>query len=74
MKQHADSYRAIARQINPQPGRILFLSDVMAELDAARAAGMQTMLLARAEDGHVDMPANGTHRCVRSFADIELHD
>jgi enolase-phosphatase E1 len=46
-KQESASYRAIAEQIGLQPGEILFLSDVEAELRAAREAGMQTILLIR---------------------------
>lgn len=46
-KKEAASYRAIAASIGVQPGRILFLSDVGAELAAAQAAGMAVTLLAR---------------------------
>lgn len=67
-KQAVDSYRAIARQIDVQPARILFLSDVEAELDAARAAGMATTLLQRATDS-VATPT--THAAVDSFAAID---
>ena len=42
---------------------ILFVSDVMAELDAARAAGVQTALAARSDT----MPMGATHRLVRTF-------
>ena len=46
-KREADSYRGILQQIG-MPGRdVLFLSDVGEELDAARAAGMQTLQLIR---------------------------
>jgi enolase-phosphatase E1 len=47
-KREADSYRHIARAIDLPPGRILFLSDIESELDAARTAGLETCLLARA--------------------------
>jgi enolase-phosphatase E1 len=73
-KQHADSYRAIAAQINPHPERILFLSDVIAELDAARAAGLQTTLLHRPDDSPSPVPADCTHPCVRSFAEMVFTD
>ncbi|SMF95788.1 enolase-phosphatase E1 [Methylomagnum ishizawai] len=46
-KQAPDAYRAIARQIGLEPGAILFLSDIVAELDAARAAGFATRWLVR---------------------------
>ena len=49
-KRDADSYRLIADRLDRSPGDILFLSDVGAELDAAREAGMRTVLLDRIED------------------------
>jgi enolase-phosphatase E1 len=69
-KRDADSYRRIAEAIRVPPASILFLSDIVAELDAAQAAGMQTTLLARAPDSCPDTP---THRCVGSFDEIEPH-
>lgn len=46
-KQDAESYRRIVAAIGLPPGEILFLSDIVAELDAARAAGMRTCRLVR---------------------------
>jgi enolase-phosphatase E1 len=46
-KQEADSYRAIAGHIACPPGEILFLSDIAAELDAARLVGFNTCQLLR---------------------------
>src|SRR5262245_31723731 len=43
-KQETSSYARIARDVNLEPGGVLFVSDVTAELDAARAAGMRTTL------------------------------
>ncbi len=54
-KREAESYAAIARAIGLAPSEILFLSDVEAELEAARSAGMAAMLLAR--DGLSDVSA-----------------
>jgi enolase-phosphatase E1 len=42
-KQVADSYRSIARAIGIDPQRLVFLSDAVGELDAARAAGWRTV-------------------------------
>jgi len=50
-KRDPASYAAIASALAAAPGTCLFLSDVEAELDAARAAGMQTCQLVRPEDG-----------------------
>ncbi|SEK96917.1 enolase-phosphatase E1 [Pseudoxanthomonas sp. GM95] len=49
-KREADSYARIVERIGMAPGEILFLSDVVAELDAAREAGLQTVLLDRLDD------------------------
>ena len=71
-KRDADSYRLIADRLDRSVGDIVFLSDVVAELDAARAAGMRTVLLDRPEDypqPRIDDAANG-HPRVASFADI----
>ncbi len=65
-KAESASYRYIAGQVGAAPETILFLSDVVAELDAAREAGMQTCQLVRA--GGLD-PAPA-HPQVRDFAQI----
>ena len=49
-KREAASYARIASELGTNPGTILFLSDVVAELDAAREAGMRTVLVDRLED------------------------
>lgn len=72
-KREADSYRSIAGQMDVAPGEIVFLSDVVAELDAARAAGLRTVLLDRREDypqPRSGEAANG-HRRVTSFTEIQ---
>jgi enolase-phosphatase E1 len=72
-KREADSYRRIASALQQPAQDILFLSDVVEELDAAREAGMQTVLLDRRED--YPEPRNGDaangHRRVASFEAIE---
>jgi enolase-phosphatase E1 len=46
-KRSADSYRQIAAELRHAPSELLFLSDVHAELSAARAAGFQALLCVR---------------------------
>lgn len=46
-KRDAASYRSISQTIDLPPGEILFLSDVTAELAAAKTAGLQTTLCVR---------------------------
>lgn len=64
-KREADSYRRIAAAIGLPAEQVLFLSDVVEELDAARQAGMRTFGLAR-HGGALD-----GHTTVSSFAAIE---
>jgi enolase-phosphatase E1 len=63
-KRDANSYRSIAIAIGQPTGAILFLSDVVEELDAAKMAGMRTTLLARAP---ATCPPACTHPCVTDF-------
>ena len=46
-KRESGSYRAIVNAIDIDPSSALFLSDIVAELQAAEFAGMQTCLLLR---------------------------
>ncbi|MCE2575318.1 acireductone synthase [Komagataeibacter sp. FNDCR2] len=50
-KREADSYRHIVHDAHWQAGDVLFLSDVVAELDAAASAGLRTCQIARPQDG-----------------------
>lgn len=68
-KRDAESYRRIADAIGKPANEILFLSDIVEELDAARAAGMCTTQLARAPSA---CPAQGAHPCVHDFGAIAL--
>lgn len=70
-KRDAASYRRIAAELRTPPGDILFISDVSAELDAARGAGMQTALCVRGERGANTAPENSNgHRVIRTFAEL----
>lgn len=62
-KREQASYDAIAARTGIAPDSLLFLSDVTAELDAARAAGMQTCQLVRPQDGTVA----GAHPVAADF-------
>lgn len=68
-KKEAASYRRIAAAINAPAQQILFLSDSLAELDAARAAGWQTVGVSRPADGSPDV---GDHCVVMDFAGIKV--
>jgi len=62
-KKEAGTYGRIAAAIGARPADVLFLSDVTAELDAARQAGLRTALCVR--DGDPPHPAG--HDVIRSF-------
>ena len=64
-KREAGSYRAIADALGALPKDVLFLSDVVAELDAAREAGMRTALLDRREDYPEPRLGEATHGHAR---------
>jgi enolase-phosphatase E1 len=65
-KREDDSYRRIAAALRIEPPEILFISDVTAELDAARLAGMQTALCVRAEP----IPSTGAHPVILTFDEV----
>ena len=62
-----DSYGRIAAALERSPAEVLFLSDVAAELDAARTAGMRTALCVRAPGS---APSAGAHPVIRTFDDL----
>lgn len=68
-KQSPEAYRAIAEAFALPPEEILFLSDIVGELDAARAAGMRTAFFVRPGNRPADP---GSHPTYRSFAELSL--
>lgn len=68
-KRDPSSYRRIAEAIGIAPAGVVFFSDHVAELDAAREADMQTVQLARPQDGVV---AAKHHPATESFEGIEV--
>jgi enolase-phosphatase E1 len=70
-KQIADSYRAIARAIGTDSRNIVFLSDAVGELDAARAAGWRTVGVRRPGEPRYRAGV-GDHLEVASFAALDL--
>lgn len=67
-KKEPDSYRRIAAAIGAAPARILFLSDSIDEIAAARTAGLKTVQLRR--PGESQPPGEGP--TAASFADVAL--
>ncbi|ARU88210.1 acireductone synthase [Pseudomonas sp. M30-35] len=66
LKREVGSYQNITRAIGLSADEIVFLSDIVEELDAAQQAGMQTIGIAR-EGGELR-----GHETVASFAVIDL--
>jgi methionine salvage enolase-phosphatase E1 len=67
-KQASASYAAIARNLKVDPSEVLFLSDMVPELNAARQARCQTRLVVR--DGNAPVEEGHGHGVVESFAVI----
>ena len=66
-KTSPDSYRVVSEQIHVAPAEVLFVSDVVQELDAARTGGMRTALCVRGADAP---PGSGSDPVIRSFDGI----
>lgn len=64
-KREAESYRKIALVLGVEPGEILFVSDIVAELDAADAAGMKAALSVRA--GNASVTETHDHKALENF-------
>jgi len=67
-KVESQSYEVISLAFSCDPKEILFVSDVVRELDAARSAGMETALCIR-PGNPAQVP--GTHRTILSFDEIQ---
>jgi len=69
-KREEASYARIAADWQLPAADILFASDIRAELDAARRAGLQTVLVCRPGNAKVDDP--GTHPVITDFGEIQI--
>lgn len=70
-KREADSFRNIAQAIGILPSRILFVSDVTAELEAAATAGLLCALAIRA--GNLPQPDADSWPQITSFDQLRVH-
>jgi enolase-phosphatase E1 len=64
-----DSYARIAAALERPPSEVLFISDIGAELDAARTAGIRTALCVR---GSGLVASTGTHFLIQSFDQLRM--
>jgi enolase-phosphatase E1 len=67
-KRESASYRVIAAKMGMAVGEILFFSDVVAELDAARGAGCGTRIVMR--EGNVPVAEENGHERIASFENL----
>lgn len=67
-KREAESYRKIAADMRLAPSQVLFLSDALGELDAARDAGMATGLVKR--PGNPVVVGDGGYRGVGGLGEV----
>ena len=67
-KTAAESYQSIAEEFHLSPPQVLFISDAVAELDAAKRAGLQTLLCVRPDNPRSSGPH--VHAVIRSFDEI----
>lgn len=68
-KQNSESYLAIATAMAVHPTSVLFVSDAVAELDAAAAAQMQVVCSVREGNPQRD---SGSHPSITSFDQLQL--
>jgi enolase-phosphatase E1 len=68
-KREADSYKRIVSTMGVPAGQVLFLSDIAAELDAARASGLRTTQVCRPPEICAQA---GAHPCVADFDGIVI--
>ena len=66
-KRERSSYHRIADAMRLPSAEILFLSDIVPELDAANEAGMQTRLVVR--PGNAPAPAGHRHAVIHNFGE-----
>jgi enolase-phosphatase E1 len=67
-KTSAESYRRIAAEFHLAASQVLFVSDVIKELDAASSSGMKTLLSVR--PGNPPQPKEHAHGVISSFSEI----
>ncbi|XP_065564015.1 enolase-phosphatase E1-like isoform X2 [Artemia franciscana] len=70
MKTEVESYQQIAQAISTLPERILFLTDIPAEADAASSAGFQVRLVSRPGNNPVSKEDKERHNIIHSFEEL----
>ncbi|XP_030374988.1 enolase-phosphatase E1 isoform X2 [Scaptodrosophila lebanonensis] len=71
-KQQEESYTNIAKALNVPPEEVLFLTDVVGEAAAARAAGMQSVILQRPGNAPLTADQTASHKIADNFLQLRL--
>jgi len=71
-KTDVESYRKIAAAVDLEADQVLFISDVVGELNAASGAGMQTLLCVR--PGNQPQGLVGRYQIIQSFDEISTRE
>ena len=71
-KIEADSYRKIASSLQTKPNHILFISDSQQEANAAREAGIKTVICTRSEDARCQPLSNPSLQRSIDLASIHV--
>lgn len=71
-KRSRESYEKIAAELHAVPADILFVSDIVPELDAAAAAGLQVVLSVRVGNAEIDEPHK--YRVIRTFDELAIQN
>ncbi|RMH07591.1 MAG: acireductone synthase [Aquificota bacterium] len=66
-KKERESYINISKAVGLKPEELVFISDVEEELDAAKSAGLNTVLIVREGEGK-----SSKHRTIRSFYELRV--
>jgi enolase-phosphatase E1 len=72
MKKDASSYRKIAASRKEDIGKWLFLSDRVEEVEAAKEAGMQSLVVVRSGNAPLTEEENKKHELIASFDEIKI--
>lgn len=71
LKTEASSYQKIAaKHASIPPGEWLFLSDNVSEVEAAKEAGMQSIVVERPGNAELSEEARRRHRVIKSFDEL----
>jgi len=68
-KSEPESYKRIARLLGQEPAEIVYFSDCEKELDVAKNAGLQTVMVARPENNQTQTQ---NHISIPSFYDVRI--